>query len=159
MVEEGTENGQTGQDVGEDIQEVAGADSADSQPEPAKDKSKRSRRTVRTVMREAIPHAPANLLEVIENWLGVNSLQDLRDLEGTNVDHRINSAFNRYTNRVITDPEILTKGMAEGLREYASERNIDYGSMFGRRGAGALNDAIRSVSGYNDIQSIIDAAS
>ena len=157
--EEVVEDENPGQAVGEDTQESSGAEEVVEESKPAKSKGKSSCRTVRTVMRQAIPDAPSGLLEVIENWLGARTLQDLRELESSNTDHQINSAFNRYTNQVVVDPSILTKTMESGLREYAEANSINYDSMFGPRGVGVLNNAIRAVSGYNGVQSIIDAAS
>ena len=133
-----------------------------SNPPPLKKsvkaKAKTKRRTVRSVMRSVYPNAPTELLEIMENWLGASNLNDLKNLDGA-AESQMNAAFNRYVNRIGSGQVELPKAFETKLRNYASERKLNFESMMGGRGLAELNNAVRAVIGYNGIDAIVKKAS
>ena len=133
---------------------IPSRDAARSKVPTKKPTTRKTRRSVRSVLRKSFPHAPGDLLEMIENWMSVKTLKEFEDLSASDGEAAIRSALNRYSNRVIGNPGMLPKGFAEKLEEYAEKENLDYGSLFSRRAHQVLIDAIVSISEYNGYDSI-----
>ena len=122
-------------------------------------KKRAKRRTVRSVLREVFPEAPGDVLEDIEERLGVSTLKELGELQPAFANQEIYQAFAHYANKLVADPGIMPKTFAEKLREHVEADNVSYHHMFSQKGMAYLALAIHEVSGNNDYGDILDALS
>ena len=149
VIEEEVQDEQTGSAVVEDTTTVVAPKKAP--------KRRRTRRTPATIIRSAFPHAPADLIKGIENYLAANTLAEMRELEPIKAEASIDAAFARYAGRLIGSHITLTKSFEKKLREHAQSGNIDYDSLFAPRAAAALVQILRKVAGGGTFDDILEA--
>ena len=109
-------------------------------------KKRRTRRTVTTVLRAAFPKAPADLLELMQRRLSVDTLKEFRELNNHQIEEGIRQGCYRYSNRLIGKPESSTKTFLSLLRNYADSANISYDSLFSYRASSSLPGIIRELA-------------
>ena len=101
---------------------------------------------VTTVLRAAFPKAPADLLELIQRRLSVDTLKEFRELNNHQIEEGIRQGCYRYSNRLIGKPESSTKTFLSLLRNYADSANISYDSLFSYRASSSLPGIIRELA-------------
>ena len=122
-------------------------------------KKPRRRRTVSSVLADAFPVAPDELIELFVQRLGVTTLSAFREVSDRQIGEAIIQGLGIYIDLLIASSEDEHKEFKGRIQKYAEDEGIDYGSFFYRRGSIGLGYAVQSIIGEDYIEDIRKALS
>ena len=127
-----------------------------SQPTKRRRRTRKQKEvTLYSILRDMYKNEPADMIRIVERRIGADTIEGVRALNKQTLNSNINSALHRYAGKVIAGDLTLTKTLEQALRDFADSHNLNYESMFTRRGKAQLVDAIRIVTGNINAYSFV----
>ena len=118
---------------------------------------KTSRRTPKSVLEKVFPNADKSVIDYILRELDVTTLKAMGEITRQQGNPVIFQAFRDWAGRLAyVDLSTLDPEFVERIREVAEQENLDFHSLFGRKGLYGLADVLHRIAGYHDYRGVLE---